>query len=86
MTETQQKIIKLIARHQLENAEAKGVSMKDLLATCNDEMLAASTKQLKEYLREAREHKVVTETTLPDGQLLLACPYDAMVLQKLIDN
>mmetsp|Transcript_5738 Transcript_5738/g.5214 ORF Transcript_5738/g.5214 Transcript_5738/m.5214 type:complete len:129 (-) Transcript_5738:146-532(-) len=40
MTEHQQKVIKLIAEHQLQNINEKGIKPKELLNKCVESMLA----------------------------------------------
>lgn len=42
MTQVQRNIIKVIAQHQLDNPQEKGISMKDLMAKCIENMLAYS--------------------------------------------
>ena len=59
MTENQRKIIKEVAKFQLKNPGTKGISIKDLLHICADQMLAYSSHQLTGYLHEAFDHKVV---------------------------
>ena len=59
MTQVQRNIIKVIAQHQLDNPQEKGISMKDLMAKCIENMLAYSQKMIKDYLHEAKDHKIV---------------------------
>ena len=63
MTENQKKIIKLIVKHQLAHSEEKekGIRIKDLLNLCVENMLCNNQKGLKDYLAEAKDHKVVLE-------------------------
>jgi origin recognition complex subunit 2 len=42
MTRNQREIIKLIAQHQLNHPQDKGISLKDLLELCVEHMLAFS--------------------------------------------
>lgn len=42
MTSVQRNIIKVIAQHQLDNPQEKGISMRDLMAKCIENMLAYS--------------------------------------------
>ena len=87
MTEIQQKIVRAIARYQLENAnENKGIEMQALVDICVDNMWTHSTKAVKEFLKEAKEHKVVIEITNPQGVTILTCPYDNVLLQKIADD
>ena len=59
MTKNQREIIKLIAKYQLDNPQEKGIQQRDLLNRCVENMLAHSTKNMKEYLHEAKDHKVI---------------------------
>ena len=61
MTKNQIDIIKVIAKRMLKKPEDKGISMADLMSKCVDKMLAHSQHQLKGYLAEAKDHKVVVE-------------------------
>ena len=63
MTQNQRNIIKIIAQYQIEQAEEKGMKIKDLLNECVENMLCNNQKGLKEYLAEAKDHKVVLERT-----------------------
>jgi len=42
MTKNQREIIRQIANHQLQNPQDKGISLKDLLELCVENMLAFS--------------------------------------------
>ena len=59
MTPNQKKIIAKIAEHQITTGT--GISIRELLNECVECMLATSQKTLKEYLNEAKDHKVVHE-------------------------
>ena len=59
MTSNQRKIIQEIAKFQLENPQSKGIAIRDLLGKCVEAMLATSQKALKEYLHEAKDHRIV---------------------------
>lgn len=59
MTNNQREIIKQIAQYQLAHSDEKGIKQKDLLNLCVENMLAHSTKNLKEYLHEAKDHKII---------------------------
>ena len=67
MTQNQRNIIQEIAKHQLENPQDKGIKIRDLLAKCVEAMLATSQKALKEYLHEAKDHKIVQERVDDQG-------------------
>jgi hypothetical protein len=71
MTRNQREIIKLIAQHQLNHPQDKGISLKDLLELCVEHMLAFSQKQIKDYLHEAKDHKVILERTDENGHQIL---------------
>lgn len=43
-------------------------------------MYAHSHKGLKDYLHEAKDHKIVIEKTNDDGHTLLYMPYGPLVL------
>lgn len=45
----------------LENPIEKGIKMKDLLQRCVEGMIAHSTKNIRDLLNEAHDHKVVLE-------------------------
>jgi hypothetical protein len=60
--------------------------MKDLYEKCVEGMLAHSHKGLKDYLHEAKDHKIVIEKVLEDGSSLLTMPYNSLVLQKIVDD
>ena len=85
MTANQQAIIKLIASYQLENP-GKGIGVKELMNRCLVEMLAHTHKDLKAYLHEAKDHRVVIEKTNESGLVILSMPYNALVLEKIISN
>ena len=83
MTENQRKIIKCIAAHQLEQPSEKGIKIRDLLSVCIDKMLATSQKGLKEYLNEARDHKIVQERVDDAGNTYLYMHYPTHMLEKI---
>lgn len=45
----------------LDEQEQKGILLKDLFEKCIEATLAHSHKGLKEYLHEAKDHKIVLE-------------------------
>ena len=49
-------------------------------------MLATSQKALKEYLFEAKDHKIVQERVDEQGITFLWMHYPAQLLQKIVDN
>ena len=60
--------------------------LKDLYEKCVEEMLAHSHKGLKDYLHEAKDHKIVIEKTSEDGNTMLYMPYVPLVLEKIVNN
>ena len=77
MTENQRKILDEIAKHQLAKPEEKGIRIRDLLGICVENMLATSQKALKEYLLEAKDHKIVQERVDDQGVTFLYMHYPA---------
>ena len=75
MTGPQQAIVRLIAQSQLEDGESKGIQMKDLFEKCVEATLAHSHKGLKDYLHEAKDHKIVLEKQDGNGNTVLYMPY-----------
>ena len=62
MTKQQQNIIKFIATFHLENPEEKkGITFNQLKEICIENLICNNNKAIKEYLAEARDHKVVHE-------------------------
>jgi len=49
-------------------------------------MLAHSHKGLKDYLHEAKDHKIVLERVNEEGQTVLSMPYVPQVLEKIVNN
>lgn len=86
MTTTQQAIIRLIAQSQLDDDETKGISIKDLFEKCVEGTLAHSHKGLKEYLHEAKDHKIVLEKLDSAGNTVLYMPYQNLLLQKIAND
>lgn len=86
MTVNQRKIITEIANHQLQNPTEKGIKIRDLLAKCVENMLATSQKALKEYLNEAKDHKIVQERVDEQGSTWLFMSYPTQLLQKIVDE
>ena len=86
MTKNQREIIKLIAKYQLDNPEEKGVKIKVLLNLCVENMLCNNQKGLKDYLAEAKDHKVVLERQDETGYTWLFISYPPLVLEKIIND
>lgn len=69
------------------NGETSGVTLKDLLELCIDEMILSSDQQLKENLLEILDHKVFVEKKLPNNSKIhYVMPYSNVILQKVVDN
>ena len=49
-------------------------------------MIATSQKGLKDYLNEAKDHKMVLERVDEQGNTILFMSYPTQVLQKIADN
>lgn len=86
MTANQRNIIKIIAKHQLENTEEKGMKIKDLLNECVENMLCNNQKGLKEYLAEAKDHKVVLERLDDSGYTYMYMTYPPNILEKIVND
>ena len=86
MTEQQQKIVRLIAKKQLESAESRGIEWKAFAEECIEQMFGISAKSIKDSLHEAQDHKIVMETTNSQGKTVVYMPYPPLVLQKIADD
>ena len=86
MTAGQQQIVKSIAQYQLENSDKKGILVSELYNICVENMLASSHKNLKDYLHEAKDHKIVIEKVTDCGQPILSMPYSVHVLEKIVND
>lgn len=75
-----------MAIYMLENPQEKGIKLKTLLSLCTEKMLAHNTKGLKDYLNEAKDHKVVVERTDENGSTILTMPYPAPLLEKIANG
>lgn len=83
LTDNQRKIIELIAKHQLENPQDKGISMKELLNLCIEQTVAYSQKGLRDYLHEAFDHKIVNERMDERAQTIVFMNYPTVLLEKI---
>ena len=70
----------------LDNPQEKGIAMRELMNKCVENMLATSQKQVKEYLHEAKDHKVVNERTDEKGHQIIYMTYPVMLLEKLAND
>ncbi|TNV78862.1 hypothetical protein FGO68_gene498 [Halteria grandinella] len=86
MTQTQRNILKLIAKYQLDNPQDKGIQMKELMNLCVENMLAFSQKAIKDYLHEAKDHKVIHERTDENGHQILFMTYNPVLLEKISND
>lgn len=57
-----------------------------LVQLCVENMLANNQKALKEYLAEAKDHKVVQERIDQDGYTWLFMNYPPLVLEKIVND
>ena len=60
------------------------MKIKDLLNECVENMLCNNQKGLKEYLAEAKDHKVVLERTDDSGYTYMYMTYPNSVLEKIV--
>ena len=60
--------------------------MKELMNLCVENMLAFSQKAIKDYLHEAKDHKVVHERTDENGHQVLFMTYNPVLLEKISNN
>ena len=60
--------------------------MKDLFEKCVEATLAHSNKGLKDYLHEAKDHKIVLERQDLNGNTVLYMPYQPHLLAKIANN
>ena len=70
----------------LDNPQEKGIAMRELMNKCVENMLATSQKQVKDYLHEAKDHKVVNERTDENGHQIIYMTYPVMLLEKLAND
>ena len=59
--------------------------MKVLLEESVEQMACTNQKSLKEYLSEAKDHKVVTEK-VEDGRTYLYMNFPTSVLEKIVND
>ena len=57
--------------------------MQELLSRSVENMLALSTKSLKDYLLEAKDHKIITERIDQQGFTYLQMSYAPHLLEKI---
>jgi hypothetical protein len=60
--------------------------LKDLLELCVEHMLAFSQKMIKDYLHEAKDHKVILERTDENGHQILYMGYPVVLLEKVAND
>ena len=80
------KLIQKIARYQLDAPEEKGIKIKELLNQCVEDMLCTSSKEIRELVAEAKDHKVVQERNDEKGFMLYFIPYPPNMLEKIIND
>ncbi len=60
--------------------------MRDLLTKCIEHMLAYSQKMIKDYLHEAKDHKIVHERTDEQGHQYMYMQYPTLLLEKVAND
>ena len=60
--------------------------MQDLLYKCVDNMLAYNQKGIKDYLHEAKDHKIIHEKNDENGHQILFMKYDNHILEKIANE
>jgi len=86
ITANQRGIVKILAKHQLEESDTFGLTVRDLFHKCREEMLATSEKQVKEYLVETKDHQIVHERYDTNGKLHLFLKYPDNILEKIVSE
>ncbi len=76
----------IIAQHQLDKPDEFGLTLDQLFIEAKDRMLVYAQKPLKEYLSEARDHKVIIEKEESDGKTHIYMNYPRAILEKLIQK
>ena len=62
------------------------MKIKDLLNECVENMLCNNQKGLKDYLSEARDHKVVLERLDEQGYTYMFMTYPPTILEKIVKD
>jgi len=60
--------------------------MDKLVEECTEKMLAYSKKMVIDYLREAKDHKVIHERTDDNGLLTLYMTYSSHVMDIIVND
>ncbi|CDW82556.1 origin recognition complex subunit 2 [Stylonychia lemnae] len=86
MTGNQKKLISIIAQYLLDNPQEKGISYKELMIKCVEQMVCHSNKQMKDGLHEALDHKIVIEKQDDKGHIYLCMNYPVPLLEKIVND
>lgn len=70
----------------MHSPEEKGIKVKELLNQCVENMLCTSTKEIRELVAEARDHKVIHEKFDERGFMLYFMTYPPTMLEKIISE
>jgi hypothetical protein len=62
------------------------MKQKDLLNLCLEEMIVHTTKDLKDQLGEAKDHKMIIEKLSETGGILYQMKYPTNVLEKIVSG
>ena len=62
------------------------MKIKDLLNECVENMLCNNQKGLKDYLSEAKDHKVVLEKLDDQGYTYMFMTYPQTILEKIVND
>ena len=85
MTKDQIFVIKAIAKYMLGYPEEPGISISSLYNECCDEINLTATRQLKQYLSEAKDHKLVLERRSEDDQVYLYINHSRSILENILN-
>ena len=76
----------IIAGHQFNGVKKPGLTKDELYILATKEMLISSQLQLKGYLDELIDHKVVLYKEENDGKIHLYIGYPKTIVQKVLLN
>ncbi|CAI2366543.1 unnamed protein product [Moneuplotes crassus] len=85
-TDAQVDAMKVLAKFQLENPHEPGMKERELYEECVDMQAVSDIKNLKEILREIRDHKILFEREDKEGNSYLYLKLKATILEKIIHN
>ena len=64
----------------------EGLTLKNLLNKCVEQMLAHSQKQVKDLLLEAKDHQVIHERLDEHGTTFIYMNYTTEILEKIVND